>query len=120
MRRLRGRLGQCCEQQITFVLSFLALSWLLGPGRWAFFLHNASPGCAVNYLLKRWTSCGFCTCPPSLFRRAVSSAFAAFTVSSAFSLNGSSSSYWLWAGDGGVEAGVGAGSPSAQGLLQSC
>ena len=97
------RLGQDNEQRFTFVLSFFALE--KESGSWGL-LHNASHFCVINYLLERWTSRRFCTCQPSLFRSVVFSALAAFTVFSAFSLNGSSSSSWLWAGDGGVEAGV--------------
>lgn len=72
-------------------------------------LGHSLPGCAEG-ALACWTSPRLCTCPHASPGRARSLWVCCFRVSSAFSLNGSSSSYWPWAEGGGgrVEAGVGA------------
>lgn len=116
-QRLAGKLGLGCEQQIAFVLSLFALakestSW----GREGGPVHSVSHGCAINYLLERWTSRRFFVLANLPYLEGMFPLL--LSVFPAFSLNGSSSSSWLWAGEGGVE--TGRGSPFAQGLLQLC
>ena len=105
-QRLSGKLGLGCEQQIAFVLSLFALakesaSW----GREGGPLHSASHGCAINHLLERWTSRRFFVLANLPYLEGVFPLL--LSVFAAFSLNGSSSSSWLWAGEGGVETEVG-------------
>ena len=68
-------------------------------------LHSSSHGCAINRLLERWTSRRFFVLANLPYLEGMFPLL--LSVFPAFSLNGSSSSSWLWAGEGGVETEVG-------------